>query len=157
MTAASSTRWVQCIALFKLLKAIILIVALGTGLHLLHHDPTATVLRWALKLHVDPDNHYLHTFLAWLLGVDVKHLKLFAVGTGLYALLFAVEGIGLWLVRTWAEYLTIVSTAGFLPLEGYELHKHISLTKMAVLGLNIAIVGFLIRRVRQNQRALQVR
>jgi len=149
MTAESSARGVQCIALFKLFKAVILVIALGTELHLIHHDPTQTVLRWALVLHVDPDNHYLHTFLTWLLGIDAKHLELFVVGTALYATLFTIEGIGLWLTRTWAEYLTIVSTAGFLPLEGYELHKHRSVTKAAVLVLNIAIVGFLVRRICQ--------
>ena len=153
MTSEPGTLWVQSIAFFKLVKAVILLVALGTGLHVIHHDPTATVLRWALALHVDPDNHYLHTFLTWFLGIDTKHLELFAVGTALYALLFTVEGIGLWLMRTWAEYLTIVSTAGFLPLEGYELHKHVSVTKAVVLLLNIAIVGFLVRRVRQSYSA----
>src|SRR5262245_4895771 len=124
MAAEPGTRWVRSIALLKLLKAVILLVVLITGLHVVHHDPAAIVLRWALVLHVDPDNHYIHTLLAWLLGIDAKHLKLFAVGSALYALLFTVEGVGLWLMRTWAEYLTIISTAGFLPLEGYELHKH---------------------------------
>jgi len=153
MVAEPGTRWIQSIAFLKLVKAVILLVALGTGLHVIHHDPTAIMLRWALALHVDPDNHYLRTLLTWLLGIDAKHLKLFAIGSALYALLFAVEGIGLWLMRTWAEYLTIVSTAGFLPLEGYELHKHVSVTKAVVLLLNIAVVAFLIHRVRQSHGA----
>src|SRR5205809_541404 len=32
-----------------------------------------------------------------------------------------IEAVGLWLERRWAEYLTAVATAGFLPFEIHEL------------------------------------
>ncbi|MGE0682573.1 MAG: DUF2127 domain-containing protein [Candidatus Binatia bacterium] len=54
--------------------------------------------------------------------------------------MFAVEGIGLWLACTWAEYLTSITTAGLLPIEVYELVKKASHTKWSLLFLNIAIV-----------------
>jgi uncharacterized membrane protein (DUF2068 family) len=38
-----------------------------------------------------------------------------------YATLEAVEMIGLWLGKRWAEYLTFVATLAFVPLEVYEL------------------------------------
>lgn len=56
--------------------------------------------------------------------------------------------MGLLLRKRWAEYFTIVTTAGLIPLELYELARHVSLAKIVVLMLNVAIVIYLIRRVR---------
>ena len=137
---------IRCIALFKLFKALGLLGVMATSFNLIRHEPTEVVTRWALAVHVDPGNYYVQSLLAWLLRIDVKQLELFAVGTGLYALLFAVEGVGLWLAKTWAENLTCVTTAGFLPVELYELSKKASLTKWGLLLLNLAIVIYLVRR-----------
>lgn len=132
------------IALFKLLKAMLLFVIAATEIRLLHHDTTQTLIDVARVLHVDPDNRYLHGLLAWLLNIDEKELRLLSVGTVLYAVLFSVEGLGLWFARTWAEHLTILSTAGLIPVELYELTKKISATKSAVLLLNVGIVLYLL-------------
>jgi len=148
MATETDTWVIRGIALFKLFKALVLLAVLATSLKLIRHDPTLVLTRWALAFHVDPDNYYLHTVLAWLLHIDVKHLEMFAVGTGLYALVFAVEGVGLWMMKPWAEYLTILSTAALLPLEGYELARQVSLTKCAIRLLNAAIVTYLVERAR---------
>lgn len=156
MLKIPGTGGVRLIAFFKIVKALLLFATMVASFKLLHHEPTQVIMQWALKLHVDPDNYYLTTALAWLLHVDGKHLELFAVGTGLYALLFTVEGIGLWLAKTWAEYLTILSTAGLLPVEGYELMRHVSLTKGMILLFNAVIVGYLAAHVRQKLAARRV-
>lgn len=67
----------------------------------LRHEPTRMLMHWSLSFHVDPDNYYLHRALTWLLRLDGKQSELFAVGTELYALLFVVEGVGLWLIQAW--------------------------------------------------------
>ena len=55
-----------------------------------------------------------------------------------YALVEIVEAVGLWYARRWAEYLTVVATAAFLPPEVYELTEHLELgLKVATLLLNI--------------------
>ena len=38
-----------------------------------------------------------------------------------YAAVFAVEGVGLWMRRRWAEWLTTIITASLIPLEVWEL------------------------------------
>ena len=137
------------IALFKLLKGLLLLVIAVTEIRLLHHDATRTLIDVARVLHVDLDNRYLHGLLAWLLNIDEKELRLLSVGTILYSALFSVEGIGLWFAQTWAEYMAVLSTAGLIPVEFYELMKKISAIKGAVLLLNVAIVLYLLRRVRE--------
>ena len=141
----------RLIAIFKLVKAFVLVTLLATILHLLPRDPTQTLLRWALTLHVDPHNRYVRALLAMLLRVNETQRALLVVGTALYALLFAIEGVGLWLERAWAEYLSLVATAAFLPIELYELLKHSSLIKGVVLVLNLAIVLYLTARVRHRR------
>ena len=71
-----------------------------------------------------------------------------AVGAILYGLLDVVEGAGLLLRRRWAEYLVLVATGAFLPLEIDELARKPTVFKAAVLLVNLAIMGYLVWRKR---------
>jgi uncharacterized membrane protein (DUF2068 family) len=48
-----------------------------------------------------------------------------------------VEGVDLWRRRRWAEYLSIIATASFIPLEIYDLKKEVSASKVGALVLNV--------------------
>jgi uncharacterized membrane protein (DUF2068 family) len=48
----------------------------------------------------------------------------------------------------WAEHVTIVITASLVPLEVYELARHPNVTRATVLAVNLAIVIYLVERVR---------
>ncbi|MDI5962712.1 DUF2127 domain-containing protein [Streptomyces sp. SL13] len=61
-----------------------------------------------------------------------------------YALIELVEGVGLWMAKRWAEYLTVVATAAFLPLEVYELTEKISGLKIGTLALNVVAVVYIL-------------
>jgi uncharacterized membrane protein (DUF2068 family) len=61
-----------------------------------------------------------------------------------YALLEAVEMVGLWYGRRWAEYLTFVATTVLLPLEVYELTTRITALKVIALLINVLIVVYLL-------------
>jgi uncharacterized membrane protein (DUF2068 family) len=61
-----------------------------------------------------------------------------------YGLLEAVEMVGLWYGRRWAEYLTFVATTVLLPLEVYELTTRITAFKVLALIINVAIVVYLL-------------
>jgi uncharacterized membrane protein (DUF2068 family) len=99
--------------------------------------------------------------LAQQLGIDLEHFHLLTkaesalalsdniyvyVGSGLtlYALLQLVEAFGLWRGRRWAEYLTVVATTLFVPLELYELINHPTVFKGVLLFLNLVAVGYLL-------------
>jgi len=74
-----------------------------------------------------------------------------AVGTFVYAAVFLVEGTGLLLRKRWAEYLTTIVTASFVPFELYEMAHTPSVLKAAGIALNVAIVVYLIVRLRQKR------
>jgi uncharacterized membrane protein (DUF2068 family) len=61
-----------------------------------------------------------------------------------YALLEAVEAVGLWWQKRWAEYLTFIATTALVPLELYELSRGFSALKIIALIVNLAIVVYLL-------------
>jgi uncharacterized membrane protein (DUF2068 family) len=71
-------------------------------------------------------------------------LVLVAVGLLGYGLLEAIEGVGLWMAKRWAEYLTVIATAVFIPYEVYELTKSVTVTKAGAFAINVAAVVYLV-------------
>ncbi|HEV7860215.1 MAG TPA: DUF2127 domain-containing protein [Pyrinomonadaceae bacterium] len=139
------------IAAFKLLKGLMLI-ALGIGaLSLIHKDVAAVAERWINLLRVDPDNRHIQKLLLKLSLVDEHKLEEISAGTFIYAGLFLTEGGGLLFRKLWAEYLTIIITTSFIPLEVYELIEHFSITKIIVILINMAVVLYLIFRLRADK------
>ena len=137
------------IALFKLLKGLALLAVAVGALKLLHRDLAETIGHWISVLRVDPENRFVHELLARVLRVSPHQLKALSVGTFFYSALLSTEGIGLLLRKRWAEYFTIISTAGLIPVEIYELAKHVTAVKILVLIVNVAIVVYLVMRIRR--------
>jgi uncharacterized membrane protein (DUF2068 family) len=148
----SPDRWMFLIAVFKLAKGSLLVIAAIGALGLLHKDVAEIAEHWIDLLRVDPDNRYVQRILVHIVGVNDRILKEISVGTFLYASLFFTEGIGLLLRRRWAQYFTAIVTGSFIPLELYELVRHPSLAKMMLIALNVAIVVYLIVRIGSDRR-----
>ena len=137
------------VGLFKLLKGVLLL-AVGLGaLELLRHDVSDVITHWLEIVRVDPGNRLVTALLSRIFSVTPGQLKAASVGTFVYAALYLIEGIGLLRRRRWAEYLTIVTTAGLIPFEVYELAKHFTPVKIIALLVNIGIVVYLVLRVRR--------
>ena len=127
----------RLIAAFRISKAALLIAA---GVALLR---TIRIPEWLTRF------PRAMTFVARLESPHYRHLL--APAMFAYALLFSVEGAGLWMGKVWAEYLTIIATASFLPFEIYEAMKRFTALRLTVLVLNAAILIYLIWRVRKNR------
>lgn len=141
------------IAIFKFVKGCLLLaVAIGL-LRLLHHDVAKTLTRIANALRVDPNNRYLLDLLAKAQLVSDKNIGVASGLTFVYSGLFFVEGIGLYLEKVWAEFLTIIITSAFIPLEIFEIARHANIWKIATLLINIAIVGYLVWIIRKQKSA----
>jgi len=65
----------------------------------------------------------------------------------IYAALDLIEGTGLYLEKTWAEYLTLIITASFLPLEGYEVFHRVTLIRVSLLVINALVFFYLLKMV----------
>jgi uncharacterized membrane protein (DUF2068 family) len=99
---------------------------------------------------VDPDNRLVHGILVRIFRLTPHQLKELSLGTFLYAGLFATEGMGLLLRKRWAEYFTIVTTGGLIPLEIFEITRHFTVAKLVIGLVNVLIVWYLVARVRSH-------
>ena len=123
---------------------------MGFGLlKLLHRDVAAVTEHWIEVLRVDPENRFIHRALVRIFNVTPKQLKELSAGTFVYAAIFLTEGTGLLVRMHWAEYMTLISTGLFIPLELYEIHRHFTLLKVAVTIVNLLIVWYLAARIRR--------
>ena len=142
-------RGLMLIAAFKLLKGLALL-AVGIAVHMLaNKNLVAEAQHWVDLFRVDPHNHYLHLLLEKLTNVDAHKLHALSVGTFVYSALFLTEGVGLFLRKRWAEFLTVISTAGLIPLEIYELFHKPTFTRAILLLVNLAVVAYLIFEIRR--------
>jgi uncharacterized membrane protein (DUF2068 family) len=142
----------KIIAIFKLVKGLLL-VAVGIGaIKLLHKDVSEIAAGWIATIRVDPDNRLIHGLITKLGLMNDHKLEELSLGSFFYAALLLTEGVGLWLKKRWAEYLTIVATCSFIPLELYEIAKRVTVTRIALLLLNLAIVWYLFVQLRKNHK-----
>lgn len=104
------------------------------------------------ELNLDPGRGFFHEIYARTVIQFGNYSRLkedaVAVGAILYGVLEGLEGAGLLLRKRWAEYLVLVATAAFLPLEITELLHHATPLKAGALALNVAIIVYLIWRKR---------
>jgi uncharacterized membrane protein (DUF2068 family) len=144
---------VRVIGVFKLVKATLLI-ALGLGGLLAVPQDMADFGRHALRwTGAFPGHTIIRHAIAKMGALDEATAEKFGVVALAYAAVFVVEGVGLLFRKRWAEWMTVGVTASFVPLELYELFKHVSVGKIFALALNIAIVVYLVwRRVKERYR-----
>src|ERR1700738_2919812 len=144
----SDSRLLRLIALFKLLKAVLLI-AVGVGaLKLIHMNITSVLEHLVAKYGLDPGSRYVGSILEKVANLTPNKVKSIGVGSFIYAGLFLTEGIGLWLLKRWAEWFSVIITSSLVPVEVYEIHRHPSTLKVLTLVINVAVVGFLLYRIR---------
>ncbi len=140
------------IGVSKLLKGLF-IVAIGFAcLGLLHKDVTTELYRWAETIHVDPENRFFEDVVEKTLNLgdaDMRHAAEFAFA---YAAIFMIEGVGLLCRQYWAEWMTVIVTGSFIPIEVWHFVRHPSIGKGLVVLLNVAIFVYLIRMIRRQAR-----
>src|SRR3954468_17065635 len=112
---------IVAIGAFKLVKAALLVAAGLGAIHLLHAGGAGDLVQ---STHLAPGSRFVQRAVAKAGFLSEKQLEGIAFGTFLYAALFVVEGAGLLARKRWAEWLTAIITASFIPLEIYELAKH---------------------------------
>lgn len=149
--ARATHRGLLLIGALKLLKSLVLfIVGLGL-LSLLHRNAAEVVGHVVGFFRLDVHARLIDELLAKLGGIDHRTMRRMGIGTLLYAIVFAVEGVGLLLGKTWAEYMTTGVTVSFLPIEAYELIEHPSVTKALLMLINLAVVVYLVRQIRRRR------
>jgi uncharacterized membrane protein (DUF2068 family) len=142
----------RTIALYKLVKVVILLLAAYGEIRL--HDATlsAKILSWASARPQGLEHDLVTRGLVWFSGLSESRVHTMRLITLTYAAVFAVEGVGLWMQRRWAEWLTTIITASLIPLELWEMIHRPSLGAFLLILGNTLIVGYLYWHVSTRQR-----
>nr|WP_277351370.1 DUF2127 domain-containing protein [Microbispora sp. CL1-1] len=140
------------IAVFRWAKALLVIAgAYGVWRFRAHHDavrrafdqdlplvqPLARKLGWNLD-----HSGVVHT-LRTALGARTTTLTWICLALLVLAALLLTEGIGLWLLKRWGEYFSVVVTSAFIPVEIYEIAEKASPFRIVILLINIAAVLYI--------------
>jgi uncharacterized membrane protein (DUF2068 family) len=151
-------RYLKIIALFKILKGVLLF-ALGFSLLFLNSRPfwLDQISDWAddqLLLHHSKAITFLLNKLQYLLSGGA--LRATAALALFYSAVLLTEGTGVYLQKRWAEFLMIFATAAFIPLEirhtWHQLWRHQPIVAPLLLLLaNCFIVWFLYMVLRRDK------
>lgn len=142
----------RIIAVFKLVKAMLMLVVAFGAHALVSHDLSQWAHGMTGELQMQMHSHYVQLLLAKLGAMQPHSLEAISAVAFGFAMLLATEGIGLWLEKRWAEYLTVGVTASLLPVELYELWLHATAMKLVVLCANAAVVGYLVVVLHRERR-----
>ena len=137
----------RVIAIWKLSHAIFFI-GVGFGLlKLRHHNVPAIINDYiVVPYRLDSENRWVDWTLDKAAMIS-PHLTFLGWTAFFYAALFAVEGMGLYLRKHWAEYMVVIVTGSLLPVEIYELFVKLAWWKFGIVTGNLLIVCYLIHRL----------
>jgi uncharacterized membrane protein (DUF2068 family) len=150
---ANRVRYLKLIAIFKMLKGVLLLL-LGFSLLFLNSRT-----RWLDAISDWTDEEIL---LAHSRGVHYLLNKLQEIlangqlrAPGILALFYSAvlftEGIGVYLQKRWGELLMVFATAALIPLEVRHIWHRPSLAAILILVANCFIVWFLYRVLRRER------
>jgi uncharacterized membrane protein (DUF2068 family) len=144
---------IRLVALFEAFKGLLVLVG-GSGLLLLvHKDVHALAVRLIEHSHLNPASRYPEIFLDAAGRLHDSRLVLLALGAAVYAAFRLVEAYGLYRARAWAEWLAVFSGALYVPIEVFELQRHVTALRVTLLLANLAVVAIMVWALRRRRQA----
>ncbi len=141
------------VGLFKLGKALFFL-GIGAGaVHLIHANLGDLVMRLVDALPIDPEGRVVSMVMDKADLIDAHDLRRIGAGAFIYAALCLIEGTGLMLRKTWAEYVTVILTVLGLPVEVFELLHRATWLKGAALFTNLLVLVYLGWVLKRRQQA----
>ncbi|MBD3880498.1 DUF2127 domain-containing protein [Phormidium tenue FACHB-886] len=144
----------KAIVAYKGLAVFTLIAtSLASALSLRHYDALTTIAQTYLA---NQDYTHSHQVLETLLHLEPQALHLIAWLSGIYAIVLGTATAGLWYGKPWASVMMLIMAGAPLPIEVYEVVHSLSWQRLAILLLNLAVVGYLVRhRIASAQSLVQ--
>ena len=143
---------IHIIAGWKLLKGLLLLIVGIKLLTLLDKDVALWFSDFIERHRIDAENHYVHSIIEKLAGVNNNKLIAFSTGAFLYAALQFTEGVGLWFEKRWAEVLTVIATSLLVPVELYEIYERFTWVRAAILIINLFVIWYLATRLKDEKK-----
>jgi uncharacterized membrane protein (DUF2068 family) len=129
------------------------IVLLTVGVVLVTHPHAnwaTEIADFAQRLGLNPKGNWIHRLIEKVSKISSNQDVVFGIVALGYGVLEGAEAYGLWMRRRWGEWLTVLATSLLFIPEIWELSKNASPLKVGALLVNIAVVAYLIRRLRRD-------
>ena len=143
---------IHIIAVLKFLKGLVLLVVGIKLLTLINKDVGEWAMAFVNRHGIDSENQFVHSVLEKLAGINRNQMMAMSGGAFLYSSLQLTEGIGLWMEKRWAEFLTVIATSLFIPLEVYEIYEKFTWVRVLILIVNLFVVWYLATRLRDEKK-----
>jgi len=139
----------RVIAIYKILHGLFFI-GIGVGLVKLKHQPIPQLIQdYVIRpLQLPPERGFGEWALLEASKLTPHIIQVASDAVFVYAALFLVEGIGLYLRKHWAEYLVVIISGSLLPFEIWTMFSQVEWWKAGIIIGNLLIVGYLIHRLR---------
>ncbi len=147
-TNARHDRLLPWIAAERAFRAVVL---LAVGIALVTHPHAnwaSDISHLAQRLGLDPKDNWVQRIMTDVGKLHAHQDLVFGVAAIGYGVLEGVEAYGLFTRRRWGEWLTVVATSLLFVPEVWELTKSATVLKVGAVVVNLAIVGYLVWRLR---------
>lgn len=137
------TTFLKFIIIYKALIGVVQLVITVGIFNVLDHTVEATVTNLAASFNLDTGNAIVVSIIKKADGLG--NPAFIGITSAVFALsiINLVEAWGLHLRKRWAEWLTVIATGIFIPVEVYEVILKVTPTRVFILILNSAIVYYL--------------
>lgn len=146
-------RWIGA---YKLVKGAMALFMALVVLRWTHRDLPEVAAQWMERLHITAHSALGHFISEKVIQIHTRSLRTVAVILFVYVVIAAAEGVGLIMRKTWAEWLTIVTTAGLIPVELYEFFRHFTWVRLTILLLNVGVVIYLVVRLKRDHAKREI-
>lgn len=137
-------RWVRGLVIVLLGVAVLRLESTQVSLRQLFDQDLSSLKPFFNQIHFNVSDSATIRSIERVLNARRSTLNLIAGGLFFYGTLQLLEGVGLWSLKRWGEYLAVVGTTVFIPLEIYEITENVSWLKIVILVINVAAVLYLL-------------
>lgn len=135
----------RVIAVYEVIKTVGLILVAMAAFHLNRTQNFEHLVHWLSHLSLADSDGLRWKLVHLLEALGPSKFTAIGIVALAYAVLFGIEGVGLWMGKHWAEWFTVIATGSLIPLELYETLHAFGWLKLATLIGNVAIIAYLVR------------
>ena len=135
--------FLKIIIVEKLFLGVLFAALSFSMLTLLNKDMMVFTDQLLVYLNLDIEKDYVQDIVDLLTNIKGGTIVGISAGMFLLSSLNLMEAYGLHMRRRWAEWLTVIATSLFIPLELYEVIQQQTMVRIGALVINIAIVYYL--------------
>jgi uncharacterized membrane protein (DUF2068 family) len=137
-------RWVRGLIIVLLGVAVLRLESTQVSLRELFDQDLRSLKPFFDQIHFNVSDSATIRSIERVLNAKRSTLNLIAGGLFFYGALQLFEGIGLWSLKRWGEYVAVIGTTVFIPLEIYEITENVTWLKIVALSVNVAAVLYLL-------------